>query len=169
MLFSASFANAKSQTFVDSLATKEDVRSVQSTPVVIDIAMINSLIRLQLDSFKLKMDSVIRKVKSTANATVTSIDTLPVISGGYSVYYLDLSCKNSGNADVGSGYKYVMVKNVSGTVSIVRQTDILPFKGQATLANCKWNVTIVNNQPVVQVTGLTGITVNWNLSRYKSL
>jgi len=157
---------AKSQN--DTLATIEDVSTaIRNLPASnIDYTQVQNMIMSMLDSFKNRIDSVVYKTKTTVNNTQTNIDTLTVPNGEVGVFDLTITSQSGNNS--GAGRKIVVVKNTSGTYSIVRQTELLQYKGQGTLANCSWVVQLSGGRVLVRVTGITG-TVNWRVARYKAL
>lgn len=166
LLFTCLITQAKSQN--DTLATSEDVATaVRNIPISnIDYAQVNSMIMAMLDSFKNRIDSVVYKTKTTTNTAQTTIDTLAVPIGETGVFDLTVTSQSGSNS--GAGRKIVVVKNTSGTYSIVRQTELLQYKGQGNVSSCSWVVQVVGGRVLVRVTGV-GATVSWKLARYKAL
>jgi len=157
---------AKSQN--DTLATSEDVATaIRNLPSGnVDYTQVQSMIMSMLDSFKNRIDSVVYKTKTTTNTAQTTIDTLAVPIGETGVFDLTVTSQSGSNS--GAGRKIVVVKNTSGTYSIVRQTELLQYKGQGNVSSCSWVVQVVGGLVLVRVRGV-GATVSWKLARYKAL
>ena len=154
---------------VDSLATTTDVRNKPGGTATADTTGLSALLDVRLSAFKSTLDTVVFKKITTSNATVTNADTLTVAVNTVAVYQLFITTSNTANNDAGSGYKFIVVKNVGGTVSIVRETSVLVYQGQSTVSTCKWNAVVVGNMCVLRVTGVAATNINWNLSKYKTL
>jgi len=148
----------------DTLATLSDVRSLGGGTV--DYTQVGNMITTALNDFSTRIDSVVKKTRTTANATLTAIDTLDVANNSVAVF--DLSVTALSGTAIGVGRKVVTVKNMGGTLSIVKTTNVVPYFGETGVNTCNWFVDVVNGRLVVRVKGKAG-SVEWELARYKAL
>lgn len=104
-------------------------------------------------------DSIIVTKGTTVGAVTLNLDTLIIPVDSTAVFQISITNKSGG--DVGSGVRIIQIKNISGVYQIVRNYNLIPYFGQATISKAVLNVVMAGSFPVVQVTGVAGTTIKW--------
>jgi hypothetical protein len=117
--------------------------------------------KVYVDSLHQTLDSVIVKptIVTTTNQTVT-IDTLTIANNSSRTFDLILE------TDEDLAEKKVKIKNITGVYTIVKDKNLLLLATSNFMSTVpRWNVSVVNNKVVIQITGAKNKTVTWRLSK----
>ena len=110
-------------------------------------------------------DSVFRDVIQTTNATQTNAHTfnIPNNSTGWIEIGMTGNGYLTGNAHHIYGYKIVHFrKDGSGTLTLDALDVRTDVKG-ASVTGATWGLNSVSNQPIIQVTGVSSVTIQWQI------
>jgi hypothetical protein len=130
------------------------------------------------NAFRDEVESIRYKPYSqTASLVASTVDATP---GNMSVLYGLLTLPNNssgwvkitlvGNGQQGAsthnihGIKYYSFHKSGGTLTLDAADVVVADKKGASVSTATWQLTISSNQPVLEVTGVSAITMNWGAS-----
>ncbi len=118
--------------------------------------------KLYLGSSSSGVIAGIKKTVSTTNATVTTIDTVPIPTGQMVMLTAKVVARKSTNDQQGFFDVIAGYCNNAGTVSIQGVVNYQDRQTQAT-----WNVTFVisGTNVLIRVKGAAGATISWKCAR----
>jgi hypothetical protein len=120
-----------------------------------------------LNVLRNSLDSVVTLSLTTTNTTPA---TMPLsIPQGYKCKVeVLMMAENEANNEVLMGEKWIGVKNVGGTFTIVRSLYTAMPDGTSetnSLSGLSWTLTLSGGSPVIEVTGLTGVNIKWTATK----
>jgi hypothetical protein len=118
--------------------------------------IVDKRIDAKITTFSNTLYEIVEVAKSTAGTFY--IDTLTMPNNSTALFQLAL--KGYSTPSKPSALKYVVVSNTAGVYKVERTITAMAFAG---LTNGAFDVVIVNNQPLVKITGTTAI-INWTLT-----
>lgn len=114
------------------------------------------LVNSKTDSLKTDMLQAVSKLVTTTNATPLILDTFAVANNKVATY--DIQISSSDNGTINFWHKKVIVKNVSGTYTVLYSGNVVFVDTQGSLID----IIISGGLPILQITGISATNVKWS-------
>lgn len=98
---------------------------------------------------------------STVDATPTTIITFPLTATGNYAFDINISAYNTTDTTGASYSLFVGVKSVGGVATKLNLEDKI-VNEEVTMIPCNTSITASGNSMLVQVTGISAKSINWN-------
>ncbi|MDE3250253.1 MAG: hypothetical protein KGO82_16450, partial [Bacteroidota bacterium] len=133
------------------------------------IAKADSVATAKIDSFKTTLSYDVLHSVTTTNATPTTIDTLAISSGQFITYEIFVHGYNSANNDLIEFTRKVGLHYSGGTVTIDWIDNPATDHAMTSVYDADIIFTVVGTLALVKVTGVSGVTIPWNIARYAKM